>query len=54
MILIGVGSAVFGLGFSICLDVALAYITDCYHNVSRCETAARSTSCVPWVLIEVV
>lgn len=37
MILIGVGSAVFGLGFSICLDVALAYITDCYHNVSRCK-----------------
>ncbi|KFG85372.1 hypothetical protein MANI_110086 [Metarhizium anisopliae] len=33
VILIGVGSAIFGLGFSICLDVALAYITDCYHNM---------------------
>ncbi|KHN95728.1 Major facilitator superfamily domain, general substrate transporter [Metarhizium album ARSEF 1941] len=30
---IGLGSALFGLGFSISLDVALAYITDCYHNM---------------------
>ncbi|KAG8416170.1 hypothetical protein J3459_013716 [Metarhizium acridum] len=33
LFLIGFSSAVFGLGFSISLDVALAYITDCYHNM---------------------
>ncbi|KID82513.1 Major facilitator superfamily transporter [Metarhizium guizhouense ARSEF 977] len=31
--IIGLGFGLFGLGFSICLDVALAYITDCYHNM---------------------
>ncbi|TWU73853.1 hypothetical protein ED733_005518 [Metarhizium rileyi] len=30
---LGLGFGTFGLGFSICLDVALAYITDCYHNM---------------------
>lgn len=29
-----IGFAMFAFGFSICLSVAVAYLTDCYHNVS--------------------
>ncbi|POR33087.1 Major facilitator superfamily transporter [Tolypocladium paradoxum] len=33
-VLLAMGIAVFACGFSVCLDVALAYLTDSYQNVS--------------------
>ncbi|KAK2589515.1 hypothetical protein QQS21_012808 [Conoideocrella luteorostrata] len=32
-IVLAVSFGIFGFGFAICLDVALAYVTDCYHNM---------------------
>ncbi|KAK5071881.1 hypothetical protein LTR64_004340 [Lithohypha guttulata] len=32
-IVLAVGAAIFGFGFLVCLDIALAYCTDCYQDI---------------------
>ena len=37
--MLAVGTVLFGFGFLVCLDIALAYCTDCYQDVSAGKMA---------------
>jgi len=41
-IILAVGCVIFGFGFIVCLDIALAYCTDCYQDV-RCPILSRGS-----------